>query len=327
MDLPTQFTKPDLSKLSVNDTVPSNIDTSTISYVGEFLPAPLTFPVSNSCTAANLWDGGNGEGLGFYSIPYTAGPQEWTTVETVIIRFDTSFTPSGRFPVYLNKSLADSNGVETSIGYDAAVCVQKYEPWIIEAYNTSTGFPSALRMVGKGNDSYPLPPSGSIRGAPIANTRYLNTTGKGTVFSVAHGNSVDRMWRIGFDQGKRWGNYTPPPTVGPVVPPHTTFFLTSTHSIGRRFHRRRWTSGVHRTLSRPVRHYPRTSRCDWRSTISCGVRTGRRTIVRGSDTRICHLRAVAIDRTPGAYLHSGNHGRRVRTNVTTRYSSERIRGL
>ena len=42
MDLPTQFTKPaDLSILQANDTVPSGIDPSTISYIGEFLPGPL----------------------------------------------------------------------------------------------------------------------------------------------------------------------------------------------------------------------------------------------------------------------------------------------
>ena len=40
VDLPTKFTKPDLSDLHKNDTIPSNINSSTISYVGEFLFVP-----------------------------------------------------------------------------------------------------------------------------------------------------------------------------------------------------------------------------------------------------------------------------------------------
>ena len=38
MDLPAEFTKPDLSQLVDNDTIPSNIDPSTISSIGESLP-------------------------------------------------------------------------------------------------------------------------------------------------------------------------------------------------------------------------------------------------------------------------------------------------
>ena len=39
MDLPAQFTKPDVGYLLTGDTVPSNIDPSTISYFGKFLSA------------------------------------------------------------------------------------------------------------------------------------------------------------------------------------------------------------------------------------------------------------------------------------------------
>ena len=163
--------------------------------------------------------------------------QGWTTVETVLIRLNTSFTPSGRFPVYYsNASLPDANGVATRIGYDAAVCVQKYEPWIIEAYNTSVGSPSALRIVEKEYAGTSSPPSGNIQGFPIADTRYLNTTGKNPAFFVAHDNSINQMVK---DNG-RDHYYVPSPTVGPVIPPRT-FFLTLSYSTGRFLHRRRWT--------------------------------------------------------------------------------------
>ena len=117
------------------------------------------------------------------------------------------------------------------IGYDAAVCVQRYEPWVVETYNTSIASPSILRIVGKGNASTPLSPSGNIQGAPIANTRCLNTTEKGTVFSTAHRNTVGQM------RADIHGvvDYDPCPTVGPVVPLRRTFLLTSTYSTGYLF--------------------------------------------------------------------------------------------
>jgi hypothetical protein len=169
------------------------------------------------------------------------GDQGWTTVETVLIRLNTSFTPSGRFPVYSNTSLPDANGVETRIGYDAAVCVQKYEPWFIEAYNTSIGSPTLLRIVEKCYSNTSLP-SGHIRGGPIVNTRDLNTTGKNPAFFVAHDNSINQMVK---DNG-RDRDYVPSPTVRRVVPSsRTTFSLSLTCLTGSFFHRRRWTRGIH----------------------------------------------------------------------------------
>ena len=47
MDLPTPLTKPDLSKMDANDTIPSNIDPSKISYVGEPLSVPPASFVAN----------------------------------------------------------------------------------------------------------------------------------------------------------------------------------------------------------------------------------------------------------------------------------------
>ena len=220
-ELPKQLRTPDLALLDANDTIPSNIDPSTISYVGEFLCPPLTFFASDPHTTVRWWNNGVAHSFHTRTILDTGsiGDQGWTTVETVLIRLNTSFTPSGRFPVYYNESLID--GVETRIGYDAAVCVEKYEPWIIEAYNTSIGSPTALRIVERGDGSTSLLPSGDIRGPPIANTRYLNTTGKIPAFYVAHDNSINQMVK---DNG-RDHFYVPSPTVGLVIPSHTTFFF------------------------------------------------------------------------------------------------------
>ena len=219
-----------------------------------------------------LW---NLEVLGFNTTtPYMASNQGWTSVETVLVQLNSSFTPSGRFPVYSNSE------EKTGIGFDAAVCVQRYEPWVIEAYNASTGSPSALRVVGKGDDSNPLLPSGNIQGTRAVNTRYLNKTGKDGVFFSAHGNSLNRMLEVKLTQDEDWFGDVPPPVVGPVVPLHsTTSLLTSTYFTGRVFWWRDWTSGICRTLPRTGCYCPRTGWCAQRSTILCGVGARCRTIV------------------------------------------------
>ena len=168
----------------------------------------------------------NGEAVRLHSItPQVAGEQGWVTVETVFIQLNTSLTPSGRFPAYRNESLPGGGTVR--LGYDAAVCVQKYEPWIVDAYNTSTGSSFVLQIVEKQNGNTSLSPSGTIRGAQIENTRYLNATGKDFVFSTVHNSSVIRFWEANGYQGRYpLGSYAPTPTVGPVVPPRTTSLLT-----------------------------------------------------------------------------------------------------
>ena len=231
MHLPSLLTEPEYSGLDANDTIPSNIDPSTISYVGQFLSAHLTFFVSKPRTAAGSPDSGESTSLRSLDPLGVSGDQEWITIDTVLIRLDTNFTEFGRFPVHLNKTAPSGSATWSVVGYDAAVCVRRYEPWIVETYNTSVASPSTLRIVGKGDGSTPLSPVGSVQGAPIANTRYLNTTGKNMVFYTAHHEAIQQM-----QKDNSWGEYyMPTSTVGPVVPPPTTFLLTSTYSTGNCF--------------------------------------------------------------------------------------------
>ena len=166
-------------------------------------PSPVGF--SNSDPGAN-----------FGTQLYLTDDQGWTTIEMVTIQLDTSSAPSGRFPVYSNKSLPGAYGIKNRIGYDAAVCVQKYEPWIIEAYNTSTGSSHALQIVERVNNGTSPSPSGNIRGSRIVNTRYLNTTGKDIAFDMAYSRGFRQVESINYNRGSDYGDYVPPPTVGPV---------------------------------------------------------------------------------------------------------------
>jgi len=208
VQLPSLPTEP--IYIDPRDTIPSNIDTSTISYVGEFLSTPPTFFMSDPHATVGFPDSGIAVSLQTLQ-DWCPSDQVWLAVDAVLIRVDTYHADRGRFPVYSNRS---DPFLPVVTGYDAAVCVQRYEPWIVETYNTSIASPSISRIVGKGNAGTPLSPSGSIQGAPIANTRYLNTTRKEVMIHLIHSATINQMQK---DIGK--GNdYEPFPTVGPVVP-------------------------------------------------------------------------------------------------------------
>jgi len=193
MDLPTQFTQLDLSGLWLNDTLPSDIDLSPISYLAS---ADGYVPYSVRLHS---------------NITHVAGDQGWTTVDTVFIQLDTSLTPSGQFPTYWNESFEGRR--EIRAGLDAAVCVQRYEPWIVESYNSSTGSAFALGITGKGDSSTSLSPSGSIQGERIENAWHLNSTGKDHLFYRAHLISFNRWEEAIYNQGRYLGPDTPTPTI------------------------------------------------------------------------------------------------------------------
>jgi len=217
MDLPTSFAEPDLAPLQVNDTLPPEIDPSTISFISE-LSGPLSFFTSHLCTTG--WAADDGDSIAVYSkfdgiLPIGPDPSGWTIVEVVLVRTANEYTPSGYFPTYSNRSEG------YAIGCDAVVCVQKYEPWIIEASNTSTASPSVLRVVGRGDGSVSLSPSGTIRGAPLPNLRYLNTTNKEYPFHIGYLSGTEQLTS---DNGRLRNRYAPTPA---VCPPYTTDDVSS----------------------------------------------------------------------------------------------------
>jgi len=73
------------------------------------------------------------------------------TIEHVLVRLNTSYAPAGNFLRTSDSSVPDKDGKPSFIGYDAAVCLQLFEPWILETYNSTIGLPSSVRLVGHGN--------------------------------------------------------------------------------------------------------------------------------------------------------------------------------
>ena len=72
-------------------------------------------------------------------------------MEAILVRLNTSFAPDGTFGTK-GESIPDVNGIATFIGYDAVVCLELYEPWVLEVYNSTVGFPSSMRIVDKAEE-------------------------------------------------------------------------------------------------------------------------------------------------------------------------------
>jgi len=70
-------------------------------------------------------------------------------MENILVRLNTTFAQQGTFGTQSNYSMPDKDGLMTFIGYDAAVCLELYEPWIVEVHNSSVGFPSSMQIVDK----------------------------------------------------------------------------------------------------------------------------------------------------------------------------------
>lgn len=103
----------------------------------------------------------------------------WSMIETVLVRLNDTYTPNGTFPVYGDEGY---NG--TRIGYDAAVCLELFEPYVVEVYNSTVGAPVSVIIVSKGKSVEDAPSqqgvSDELKGDRIEDVdvaRELNSTG------------------------------------------------------------------------------------------------------------------------------------------------------
>lgn len=142
----------------------------------------------------------------------------WYEIELHLARLNVAYAPNASFP-FLGPPLEGiDDPVGSRIGYDAAVCIEVYEPWIVEAYNSSSGMlPFTTRIIGRGDEMKDENVDSMGSGAPNAKRkkvypgidRSLTSDGKGNLFGIAHDNSVNQMVK---DNG-RDRSYVPSPTV------------------------------------------------------------------------------------------------------------------
>ncbi|KAF8883434.1 hypothetical protein BD779DRAFT_1443935 [Infundibulicybe gibba] len=178
-----------------------------------------TFPVGLDVAATSLgaFFPDDGAGQSFQSTPLSMGEDGngWVTLESVLVRLNMTYTPDGKFGKLSNMTVPDVKGQPTHIGYDSAICLELYEPWILETFNQTTGLPTSVRIVAKGNEITDQNTSHQIErntGLPLTDPnikRRLNSTNLLRAYVTAHNNSVNQMLK---DNG-RDAFYVPSPTV------------------------------------------------------------------------------------------------------------------
>lgn len=149
---------------------------------------PLTVLSHADPTPAGFWD--NGVAHSFHSLTPINGSagNGWVGTEIVLVRLNNSYTHSANFPVW-GSPITDASGFSSRIGYDAVVCVEAYEPWIMEIYNSSLGVPTTLKIVGK-SASTDFESDMGNRGPYLDwYTRALNSTGKDAAYHVRYASS------------------------------------------------------------------------------------------------------------------------------------------
>lgn len=67
----------------------------------------------------------------------------------MLVRLNTTYAVNGTFGVLGETSVPDKDGRATFVGYDAVVCLEFYEPWVLEVYNSTIGLPNSIRVVDK----------------------------------------------------------------------------------------------------------------------------------------------------------------------------------
>ncbi|KAK0191544.1 hypothetical protein F5146DRAFT_605122 [Armillaria mellea] len=105
-------------------------------------------------TALTAYFSDNAVARSFSSKPVTPGDEGfgWISIEWVLVRLNTTYSPSGTFAAYNAESVLDANGTKTRIGYDPAVCLELHELYIVETYNSTTGLPSYRRYQSEQGD-------------------------------------------------------------------------------------------------------------------------------------------------------------------------------
>jgi hypothetical protein len=114
----------------------------------------------------------------------------WIGTEIVLVRLNNSYTHDAKFPVWSEETIVDDSGFTSRIGYDAVVCVEMYEPWVVEIYNSSLGVPTTMGIIGK-SASTDFETDDGRRGAYLGSyTRGLNSTGKNAAYYVRYVSGV-----------------------------------------------------------------------------------------------------------------------------------------
>ncbi len=135
----------------------------------------------------------NGISHSFKSDPVSMGRdgKGFTPLEVLLVRVDTSFTPKGVYPVTRTATTPPQ-----TIGYDGAICLELFEPWVLETYNSTVGAPTSTRIVSKGNEIANVGAELNTGARLSGVKRQLDSSNLSSVYDVAHGNSVNQLLKV-----------------------------------------------------------------------------------------------------------------------------------
>ncbi|KAJ8469557.1 hypothetical protein ONZ45_g16854 [Pleurotus djamor] len=191
LEFPEVLNEPaNMTRILAGDSVPSGLD------------------VANTALGVGFFD--NRIAHSFKSDPISMGAdgKGFVSLETLLVRLNTRFTPNGTFPLTQNVTV---EGQPTAMGYDGAICLELFEPWVMEVYNATSGLPSTTRIVSPGTE---LVTEFSVRERLLGSKsnlgrRHLNSTQLRNAYIVAHDSSINQLLK---DNG-RDAAYAPNPTL------------------------------------------------------------------------------------------------------------------
>ncbi|KAG9077655.1 hypothetical protein FRC06_008785, partial [Ceratobasidium sp. 370] len=172
--------------------------------IGEDKP-PANISEADIAVTAKWWQ--NGVAHSFMSIPASNGADGngWLQIEIVLVRLNQAYAPNSTFSVYAQADV----DYPSPVGYDVAVCVEEFKPYMVDAYNNTAGSPTTLGLLHRGLDfDEPVntPQMTTMEGGVQWG---INSTGKFAAFASAHDNSRNVMLK---DNGRDF-HYVPNPTL------------------------------------------------------------------------------------------------------------------
>jgi hypothetical protein len=119
----------------------------------------------------------------------------WEFLEVYFVRLNTAYAPQGKFP--LKYTFSDTYNQDT-VGFDAVVCLELIEPWIVRVHNSTTASPRTLRVLGPGGIINDLNGEEERRGERLRSevSRNLTSARKYRAFDVAHRGAIDQISQV-----------------------------------------------------------------------------------------------------------------------------------
>ncbi|KAG8687284.1 hypothetical protein FRC08_012066 [Ceratobasidium sp. 394] len=172
--------------------------------IGEDKP-PANVSEADIAVTAKWWQ--NGVAHSFMSIPASNGADGngWLQIEIVLVRLNQAYAPNSTFSVHAQADV----DYPSPVGYDVAVCVEEFKPYMLDAYNNTAGSPTTLGLLHRGLDFDQLVNTPQMTTIKDGVQWGINSTGKFAAFASAHDNSRNVMLK---DNGRDF-YYVPNPTL------------------------------------------------------------------------------------------------------------------